>query len=239
VHGASCLISSLEHMKALMPVLVSLVVALGLTEREASAPYFGEQAQASLKQMGAGPQLLVTNYYSAMLAFAGEPSLEQLPSGARAVFRLAAMGTSVNPDCWIARFEFGEKGVRAALCSFSVTLGQPGYGRLTRREHALTPEEATMLREALLGWNRAPVPCYPAFQWIDAWPMLFEYRDVTNHALSLHDHGDERGGVFEELSLFSLRVLRTTLLQPGGAANQSQPVGPATSQTSPAAGSGG
>jgi hypothetical protein len=190
--------------------------------------------------MGVGELDLVTNYYSGMLTFASEPSLEQLPPGAGTVFRLAAMGTSVNPACWIARFEFGKQEVRAAVCRFSVELGQPGYGQLRRRERALTPDEATMLRAALSRLDLATLPCYPGWQWIDVQPMLFEYRDLTNHAVGLrYDDYEGGGGVFEELRQFSFRVVRTTLLQQDGPANQSQPVGPATNQTSPAAGSGG
>ena len=198
----------------LMLALGTLVAAIVLMGGETTTTFFGEKAQASLVQMGVGERLLVTNDYSAMLTFAGEPSVEPIRPGVDAAFRLAAVGTSVNSDCWIARFEFRAEGARASVSRFSVQLGQPGYGTLLRGERALTPQEDTMLREAMSKLDNAALPSYPGTWRIDMWPMLLESGSMTNHVMGLRDGDYESGDMFEELYLFTLRIVRTTLLQP-------------------------
>lgn len=195
--------------------VATLLATLGTSAMGAEDSYFGAAALSSLQAPHPVYEDLVTNRYSGLLRFAREPSLSHLPAGIDSSFRMAALGTSENPDCWTARFEFTGDTVKAAVSSFSVDHREPdGYGRLQMGARTLTDVERDRLRGLLARLDVTRLPPYPGRAALDVQPQLFEFRDREHHAIALRDVDYENGGLYEELRLLSFQVLRATRLQP-------------------------
>ena len=199
--------------------VATLLATLGTSAMGAEDSYFGAAALSSLQAPHSVYEDvyedLVTNWYSGLLRFAREPSLSHLPAGADSSIRIAAIGTSVNPGCWTARFEFTAGTVKTAVSCFLVDCRAPdGYGRLQMGARALTNVESDRLRGLLARLDLTRLPPYPGRAAMDVEPQLFEFRDGEHHTLALRDVDYENGGLFEELRLLSFQVLKATQLQP-------------------------